>query len=123
MIIQRRKKKIIVQRRKKKIIIKRREIPPELLILPKEKSGTYWDRVEGGEIRCYVCNRKFKEKDKGNKIFVGYHKFTGEKLIRHRKCLAGSVQWKKKFLNCFNDNLEPVNDKKIIIVKRRKING
>jgi len=94
--------------RKKIKIMKRRKILIPI-ILPREKSGTYWDNINGGNEKCYVCGREFKEKEKENRIFIGYHRFTGEKLIRHRKCLAGSVQWKKKFSGCFNDALKSIN--------------
>lgn len=89
------------------IVIKRRKRTIRLRIT-KQQADSYWDSINGGKESCFVCSRKFKDKDKGTKVTVGYHKHTGEVLIRHIKCESGSVQWNKKFVGCFDEFLKPI---------------
>ena len=67
----------------------------------------YWSHIQGGDL-CFVCDKKFKPAQK--KVFVGYHKFTGEKLNRHDYCEAGSSNWTKKFGGRI------INDKKFKLI-------
>lgn len=104
-------------KRKPTIVIKRRETPlPDIVF--QEKYHTYWCNITGGETHCFVCGRKFTDKDKGHKVTIGYHKYSCQKLIRHIKCSSGSLQWSKKFQHCFDENLRPV--KLPITIKRRR---
>jgi hypothetical protein len=60
------------------------------------KTRKHWDRITStGECICFVCDRKFK-KDQ-TKIFIGLHKYNGEKLYRHTHCDALTQNWFKKF--------------------------
>ncbi len=88
----------------------------------------HWKKIKGGEHQCFVCDKKFKSHHK--RTFIGVHKKTGEKLIRHQYCEPGSSNWESKFGGMISINISPKSEikqgKKInkdsvtTIIKRRK---
>lgn len=62
--------------------------------IDKSNPDWYWNLINGGDETCYVCERPLR----GRKhTFVGYHKFSGEKLKRCEGCEPGSEKYLKKF--------------------------
>ena len=88
----------------------------------------HWKKIKGGEHQCFVCDKKFKSHHK--RTFIGVHKKTGEKLIRHQYCEPGSSNWESKFGGMISINISPKSEikqgKKLnkdyvtTIIKRRK---
>jgi hypothetical protein len=56
---------------------------------------SHWNKIKGGEVNCFVCDKKFKAHH--NKKYIGKHKLTGEILLRHDYCESGSNNWEEKF--------------------------
>lgn len=61
----------------------------------KESDCDHWKKINGGENKCFVCEKKFKIQHK--RIYIGKHPDTEENLYRHEKCESGSINWHKKF--------------------------
>lgn len=88
----------------------------------------HWKKIKGGEHQCFVCDKKFKSHHK--RTFIGVHKKTGEKLIRHQYCEPGSSNWESKFGGMISINLKhdvgikqkkKINEEITTIIKRRRL--
>lgn len=104
-----------IKRRPTKIILRLREKEQ-----PKPDTGTYWDKIKGGEDVCFVCDKKFHANQR--RQFVGKHKYTEEKLMRHEYCESGSANWIEKFGGriSFDNTPTPVRNLDLRIKKKEK---
>ncbi len=82
-------------KRRKKIIVVKPNDEQEDLYLKETKVKPHWEKIKGGSDQCFVCDKKFRQNH--DKKFIGYHKLTGEVLLRHTYCESGSVNWTEKF--------------------------
>lgn len=92
---------------KEKVSIIRRR-PPTI------DTGSHWDNIVGGEDICFVCDKKFKKPHEQQ--YVGIHKHTGEKLLRHHSCESGSANWIAKFGDrLFNKTKKVIEKVKVVL--------
>ena len=107
------------------IELKRRKIE---VIENSSDEKTHWNKIEGGSDSCFVCDGRFTpyQKKKQTIVLVGFHKITGDILLRHEHCESGSTNWIGKFGGRLDSRIklpikrEKTEPKKIILKRRRK---